>query len=103
MNKRHLRRDKKFGKKFIVESDVDINREEAISFSLTKKETRRYRDWIASLWSDMKIDDSEDIYVLYPKIQFSPYEMGTMITAIVGEENIILRTAYEDDEIRKKK
>ena len=103
MKQKYLRKDKKFGKKSIVESDIDINKEETISFSLTKKETKRYRDWIDSLWSDRKIDDSEDSYMLYPKIQFSPYEMGTMITAIVGEENIILRTAYEDDEIRKKK
>jgi len=51
----------------------------------------------------MELDDSEDIYVMYPKIQFAPYEMGTMITAIVGEKSIILRTAYEDDEVGKQK
>ena len=99
MKKKYFRRDKKFGKKFILECDIDIDKKEAISFSLTSRETKLYHNWIVGLHDSIEIDDTEDSHVIYPKIQFSPFELGLMITAIVNKEEIILRMAEEDDMI----
>jgi len=100
MKKRHFKRDKRFSKKFDIDKKTEEKEDEIMSFSLTPKETKLYKDWIASLWEEVQIDDEEDSYVLYPKIQFEPYEIGMMITAIVGKKVIILREACEDDMIK---
>ena len=103
MKKKNLKNDKRFGEKFDIDKKTEKKEEDIMSFSLTPKETKLYKDWIASLWEKVQIDDDEDSYVLYPKIQFEPYEMGMMIRAIVGKEEIILRMAWEDDNIKRLK
>ncbi len=102
MKKKNL---KKSNHKYSEKISINHKREDeyVIGFSLTEKETKLYKDWIDSLWNDIQIDDTEDSYVLYPKFQFEPYEMGTMITVIVGKNELLLRTAWEDDEVKKKK
>jgi len=103
MKKKHFKRNKKISEKFAIDQAIEEKKEETISFSLTPRETKLYQDWIDGLWDGMEIDDTEDSHVFYPKIQFEPYEMGMMITAIVGKKEIILRMACEDDAVGKKK
>ncbi len=103
MKTKHFKRDKRFSKKIAIDQPIEEKKDEIISFSLTAKETKLYKDWIDSLWNDMQIDDTEDSYVLYPKFQFSPFELGVSIKVIVGENELLLRTAWEDDEMKNTK
>lgn len=96
MKKKHFKRNKKFSKKIAIDQSIEEKKEETISFSLTPRETKLYQAWIDSMWDGIK-DEEEDSHVFYPKFQFEPYEMGTMITVIVGKKEIILRMACEDD------
>jgi hypothetical protein len=68
-------------------------RQEAISFSLTKNETKIYYDWIDTLYNWDEINEKEDPFLLPIKFQFEPFELGVCIKAIIGEREIILRDA----------
>jgi len=70
-----------------------------ISFSLTEKETKKYFKWLENYTNSMKIDKDEDPFFLPVKFQFSPFELGVEIKAKVFNEEILLRSAWEDDEV----
>ena len=70
-----------------------------ISFSLTEKETKKYFQWLENYTNSMKIDKDEDPFLLPVKFQFSPFELGVEIKAKVFNEEILLRGAWEDDEV----
>ena len=82
-----------------MEQVMDENKNGALNFSLTQKETKRCNEWLKSLRDDMPMDDTEDCYVLYPKFQFSPFELGVRIQVSVGKNTLLIRSAWEDDEV----
>ena len=75
--------------------------EYGLNLSLTKKETQRYYDWMKSLSND--IDEAvkdEDSYCFYPEFKIALYEMGAKrIEVSIGKKTLLLRTAFEDDEV----
>jgi hypothetical protein len=52
------------------------SRQETISFSLTKNETKLYYDWLDSLYSWDEINEKEDSFLPPVKFEFAPYELG---------------------------
>ena len=103
MKKKHFKIAKRFNKHIVTDQTIEEKKNEIISFSLTVKETKYYKDWIDGLVKDIQIDHTEDSYVLYPKFQFSLFELGVSIKVIVGDNELLLRTAWEDDEIKNTK
>ena len=100
MKKKYFKKAKKLSKKISMEQVMDENKKGTLSFSLTQKETKRYNKWLKRLWDDMSMDDTEDCYVFYPEFQFSPFELGVRIQVSVGNNTLLLRSAWEDDEVK---
>lgn len=101
--KDYHKRTKKFDKKISINHTQHLENKKqnnGITFFLTEKETKYYENWKDSLWESMKINDKEDIYVFYPVFQFSPFELGINIKVIIGENELLIRSAFEDDEVK---
>ena len=100
MKKIYFKKAKKLGKKVSMEQVVDENKNVALHFFLTQKETKRYNEWLKYLQNDMPMDDTEDCYISYPEFQFSPFELGVRIQVRVGKDTLLLRSAWDDDEVK---
>ena len=100
MKKKYFKKAKKLSKKVSLEQVVDENKNGALNFSLTPKETKRYNEWLKRLQNDMPMADTEDDYVLYPEFQFSPFELGVRIQVSIGKNTLLIRSAWEDDEVK---
>ena len=79
---------------------MDENKNGTLYFSLTQKETKRYNEWLKRLQDEIPMDDTEDCYVLYPEFQFSPFELGVRIQVSIGKNTLLIRSAWEDDEVK---
>ncbi len=103
MKKKNLKKDnRRYSEKISIDHEMG-DKEYAISFQLTAKETKKYFEWLNGYIDSKEIDEDEDPICWPVKFEFSPYEMGTRITAKLFNKEILLRTAWEDDEVKQKK